>query len=91
MEIKLTAINRLTLLELLRLKGSPFHFKILYDFRIAIGFTEKETTNYPEFEAIVVEIGDNMHTIVSNMLILLKELGNLTEEQKELYVIFVEE
>ncbi|MCX6653633.1 MAG: hypothetical protein NTY03_00780 [Candidatus Bathyarchaeota archaeon] len=91
MEIKLTAINRLTLLELLRLKGSPFHFKILYDFRMAIGFTEKETTDYPKIEVIVVEVGDNIRTIVSNILIILKETGNLTEEQKELYVIFVEE
>jgi hypothetical protein len=91
MTFKLSGVNRITLYSVVPFHGntSPLNQGMFEELREDIQFNEKEASNYPDIEAIEVDIEDWVNKFICNELTRILGEGHITPEQMELYKIFV--
>ena len=99
--MKLSVIERITLMQILPKEGSHITFKILIELKSALSFNEKE---FKEFGMVQkdtqihwkksvdkeIPIGEKAMDIIVSALQALDKTGKLTEQSFSLYERFVE-
>lgn len=89
MKITLSVVNRLTLFSILPLLMSEDLKDSFIDFFATVRLTEAEMAGYPDIASIDVEIDKNLNESISKTLTIMYETGKMTDDEVDLYKIFV--
>lgn len=90
MKVTLNAINRLTLFSIAYIFVSEKLKKELISFLGDVRLTEGEMSGYPDIVSIDIEVDEKLSDLIIETLTMMYDTGKMTDDEIDLYKIFVE-